>query len=249
MCTVTIVPKPGLKHAFRMACNRDERHGRVAASPPTNNGKKDHPADLSVLMPIDPVSGGTWVAVNEAGIALTLLNYNLPDPPTDRDASRGGVIPLLAQCRTIDEALKLAERVERDRMMPFRLVICDGRSLVLWRSTEAIDSAEVSTWSGRPVMYTSSGLGDQVVEGPRRELFDRWFGGDVNENLDKQRAFHQHRWPSREHLSIDMHREDARTVSYTVVDVESATATMRYYADGPSQAEPTATHTATIYPR
>ncbi|MEM6505748.1 MAG: NRDE family protein [Planctomycetota bacterium] len=249
MCTVTIVPKPGPKDAFRMACNRDESHGRPPADPPKHPGKKDYPDQRSVLMPIDPTSGGTWVAVNDAGIAFTLLNYNLPEPPTDRDQSRGAVIPSLAQAGTVQDALAMAGQLERERMMPFRLVMCDGKTLVLWRSTEPAEQAEMGPWPREPVMFTSSGLGDYLVEGPRRLLFEDWFSEDAKVNLDKQRDFHRHRWPDKQHLSIDMHREDARTVSYTVVDIGLAGATIRYYADGPSQTAPPVTDTMTLFKR
>ncbi|MEM9345067.1 MAG: NRDE family protein [Planctomycetota bacterium] len=249
MCTVTIVPKPGLKDAFRMACNRDESHGRAPADPPKHPGRKDYLDQRFVLMPIDPSSGGTWVAVNDAGIAFTLLNYNLPEPPTDRDQSRGAVIPFLAQADTVEDALAMAGQLERERMMPFRLVICDGKTLVLWRSTEPVEKTEIRPWSSEPVMFTSSGLGDHLVEGPRRELFEDWFGADVAINFDHQRDFHRHRWLDKQHVSIDMYREDARTVSYTVVDVELNNATIRYYADGPSQTAPPVTDTMTIFKR
>lgn len=193
-------------------------------------------------MPIDPGSDGTWVGVNEHGLALTLLNYNLPQPPTGRDQSRGRVIPMLLHVETVDELIAEASAIQAQRMMPFRLVACDGEKLLLWRSTEPIGQAEVCSWSREPVMYTSSGLGDHLVEGPRRELFEGWFGEDANENFEKQRAFHQHQWPGKEPLSINMYREDARTVSYTELDVESAGMVMRYYSDGPGQADPTTTH-------
>ncbi len=228
MCTVTIVPAGG-GGSFRMACNRDESHGRPPALPPqqqTING-------MTCLLPIDPGSGGTWVGVNEAGLALTLLNYNLIDPPTGRDRSRGSVIPQLLVARSVDEVISLARPIERERMMPFRLVVSDGQSLLLWRSTDPIEQAERSAWSGAPVMFTSSGLGDHLVEGPRRDLFDGWFGDDPSVYLDEQLAFHRHQWTGREHLSVCMHRADARTVSYTTVDVDPDAITMTYHPDRP----------------
>jgi hypothetical protein len=184
-------------------------------------------------MPIDPASNGTWVGVNENGLALTLLNYNPAEPPTDRDLSRGGVIPQLLHASTVDEVFALAAQIEANRMMPFRLVACDGRSLMLWRSTEPIEQAEVGPWSREPMMWTSSGLGDHVVEGPRRELFEGWFGDDAEAYLDRQDAFHRHRWDDREHLSVSMHRDDARTVSYTLVDIDLYAVTMTYHSDRP----------------
>lgn len=241
MCTVTIVPKPDWPGAFRMACNRDESHGRAPAEPPASFVKDTEASRRGYLMPTDPSSNGTWVAVNDAGLAFTLLNYNLSQPPKGRDMSRGDVIPSLLQATTMGEVIGLARTIKSERMMPFRLVVCDGRSLMLWPSTEPIEQVEVVPWSGEPVMFTSSGLGDDLVEGPRRALFEDWFGDDPSENFEKQDGFHRHRWPDRQHLSINMHRDDARTVSYTVVDLEPSQAAMHYYADGPDQDQATTT--------
>lgn len=240
MCTVTIVPgSAGQSPAWRMACSRDEQHGRAPASPPQANRFDG----VQALLPIDPSSGGTWVGVNEHGLALTLLNYNLPEPPTGRDRSRGEVIPALLSASSVDEVLSLAGRIERQRMMPFRLVACDGQRLMLWRGTEPIQQAELSQWDQRPVMYTSSGLGDHLVEPPRRELFDAWFGDEPSGYLQEQLAFHRHRWPGREHLSVSMAREDARTVSYTTVDVAAECVTMTYHPDRPDLEASEVVHT------
>ena len=232
MCTVTIVPT-GARDAgaFRMACSRDELHGRAPAQPPQTRTIDNQ----RVLMPIDPASNGTWVGVNQSGLALTLLNYNPTDPPIGRDRSRGTVIPLLLNARTVGDVVALASEVERERMMPFRLVACDGETLLLWRSTESIEQAEAGPWSRSPVMFTSSGLGDHMVEGPRRELFDTWFAVDATTYTDRQLAYHQHRWLGREHLSVAMHRDDARTVSYTTVTVDADRIAMIYHPDRPDR--------------
>lgn len=232
MCTVTIVPMGKQADGFRMACSRDESHGRPAALPPI----QDERDGVRFVMPIDPGSGGTWVAVNEHGLALTLLNYNLPEPPTGRDRSRGDVIPAVLSASNVQEVLDRLEVIERDRMMPFRLVACDGRSVMLWRSTEPADQVEITRWNGDPMMWTSSGLGDHLVEGPRRELFDAWFADEMPLSLtEDQLAFHCHQWPGREHLSVCMHREDARTVSYTTVDVNAEQIRLTYHPDRPDR--------------
>ena len=212
-----------------MAASRDEQHGRAPALSPQ---QRDF-AGVQTLMPIDPVSDGTWVGINEHGLALTLLNYNLPEPPIGRDRSRGVVIPSLLHAQSVDEVVQSLGPIERDRMTPFRLVACDGESIMLWRSTEPAEQVAAEPWDGTPLMYTSSGLGDHLVEGPRRALFDGWFGQDPAQYLDKQAGFHRHKWPGEEHLSVCMHREKARTVSYTLVDIGPSVMTMTYHPDRP----------------
>lgn len=85
-------------------------------------------------------------------------------------------------------------------------------------------------WAGptpivRPQMRTSSSLGDDVVEGVRRELFESMSAGEAPAWQDR---FHDAVWPDRTHLSVRMSRPDARTVSRTVVEVGDDVAVMRY---------------------
>lgn len=192
---------------------------------------------MPYVMPIDPSSNGTWVAVNAAGLGLTLLNYNPTDPPTDRDTSRGGVIPMLAGCDRLDEAIVACAQVPREQMMPFRLVMCDGKRVAAWRSTEPSTAIQVEPLGSQPQFFTSSGLGDHLVEGPRRSVFREWFGdimgADGQKLSERQDALHRHRWPDRPELSICMSRADARTVSYTVVEAGQQTVAMTYHPDRP----------------
>ncbi len=228
MCTVTIVPTPR-PGQWRMACSRDERHGRAPARPPE---PRIGPGGRAYLMPVDPVSDGTWVAVNDAGLALTLLNYNPKQPPTDRTVSRGGVVTALAGCATLEDAVAACAAIPAGDMMPFRLVLCDGQRFAVWRSDEPAESIPIQPLD-RPVMFTSSGLGDHLVEPPRRELFDGWFSEESEPWVQQQDAFHAHRWDDRPHLSVAMSREDARTVSYTTLDIGPDAITMRYHPDRP----------------
>jgi len=93
----------------------------------------------------------------------------------------------------------------------------------------------------RPVMFTSSGLGDARVEGPRRELFHDWFGDDPAQWPAQQDAFHRHRWPDRPELSVCMSREDARSVSLTVVEVTAAGVSLTYHGAPPDEPGPDVT--------
>ncbi len=88
-------------------------------------------------------------------------------------------------------------------------------------------------------MNTSSGLGDHVVEPPRRALFTRMFAGAAPDDFAAiQDAFHRHRWPDRPHLSVDMDRADAETVSLTVIELDDVSVTMRYVDGHPSADRP-----------
>jgi uncharacterized protein with NRDE domain len=92
MCTVSVLQLPG--NVIRVACNRDEQVTRAAALPPVVR----RIGGVRAMMPVDPVSGGTWVGADEAGVVMALLNYN----PRDASAaaaprSRGGDHPVVAR--------------------------------------------------------------------------------------------------------------------------------------------------------
>jgi hypothetical protein len=76
-------------------------------------------------------------------------------------------------------------------------------------------------------MFTSSSLGDAIVETPRRQLFERLvLAGD--DWLRGQFWFHRHRWAGRLELSVQMSRPDACTVSRTTIDVTSRRIDLQY---------------------
>lgn len=228
MCTVTVVPGDGM---VRLACNRDESHSRVTALPP----RVQRFGDCQAILPIDPVSAGTWVAVNDAGLAMTLLNVNREYRPARSDRcpqSRGMIIPRLLRHDSLSSATRAALDLDPTRFAPFRLVLADRRDLA------EIYSDGKGLWlSWRlegPHFFTSSGLGDEMVDGVRRDLFHEHFH-QPGDWLARQEAFHRHRWPDQPQLSVCMHREDARTVSYTLVTIEPDRVMLTYHPNAPDR--------------
>jgi hypothetical protein len=220
--------------SVRVAFNRDESRTRAAARAPhaQRTGRR------TALLPTDPVSGGTWLAVNDAGLVLAVLNGNPPDrlPATPKPArSRGALIPDLLTCDSPAAALHACERLAYPEFAPFRLVLV-GQGVVAdvrWDGREHMIMSRLS--GGTPLMFTSSGLGDHLVEGVRRELFDHLFASGPETWQAAQDTFHQHRWPGREHLSVNMSRATARTVSHSVIDLGAAEAVFAYHAGAPDQ--------------
>lgn len=232
MCTLTVVPLPGAR--VRLAFNRDEQRTRSPGLPP----ERRRFGDREAVLPTDPVSGGTWLAVNDAGLALALLNANPPDTGRGRAPrrSRGEVIPALLVCATPAAALGELERAVRyPDFAPFRLVLVgDGLAAdVRWDGQQPMVMSRLI--GGTPLLFTSSGLGDHLVEGVRRELFDDLFGGPADGWESAQDAFHRHRWSDRPHLSVNMERADARTVSHAVIELGPAAATFAYHPDAPDR--------------
>jgi len=223
MCTVTIVP---YDDGFRLVCNRDERRDRPAAAPPTVHRRQHSMATY----PEDPVGGGTWVGVNDAGLTAALLNRTIGSAASPGSASlrsRGRIIPNLLGCRSLTGALETMAGLDPAQFGLFRLMLVQGMVGVVLTSDGLALSVE-STTTSRPFMLTSSSLGDAVVETPRRHLFERLLLKDDGALTAAQARFHAHQWRSRAYLSVRMERPDARTVSRTCITVTSHTIELRY---------------------
>ncbi|MCC6908639.1 MAG: NRDE family protein [Phycisphaerales bacterium] len=234
MCTVTIIPlvgPDGERIGLRLATSRDESRQRPPALPPRVHRAGKHDS----IWPSDPVGGGTWVGVNQSGLVATLLNRNDGSPPSTHPSprSRGEIIPEILAQTSVSGAAEVVAALDARQYLPFTLVVTDGQNLL----RAAAGASEVDVASQQlelqPAMFTSSGLGDALVEAPRRRLFDGWFGNQPSEWPQRQASFHRHRWPDRPHLSVCMSRADARTVSLTVVDAIAAQMRMSYWGDSP----------------
>src|SRR6266404_1118143 len=88
MCTISFLPTAS---GFRLAMNRDEKRSRVAALAPEVFQIGEHRA----VYPREP-GGGTWLAVNDAGLCLALINWHrIEREPSGKIQSRGCIIPEL----------------------------------------------------------------------------------------------------------------------------------------------------------
>lgn len=234
MCTVTIILVSG---TVRLACNRDELRSRPVALSPV---VREFGARKAII-PIDPVSGGTWIAVNDSGIAATLLNVNLHPNVADVDGprrlSRGTLIPRLMACATLEDAERMSTTTDARQYSPFLLLLVDDEDISQFWSDGYSMRHERKALGDQPHLFTSSGLGDALVERPRRELFEQIFAPGENW-IAQQDAFHRHSWPDRRHLSVCMEREEARTVSHTMIEIEPKRVTVTYVPDAPDRAEP-----------
>lgn len=223
MCTVSIVPTGD---GCRIVCNRDERRDRPAAQPPDRRRR----ANADAVWPRDPESGGTWIGVNRWDLAAILLNRN---PPGDRResanaVSRGTIVPALLAHARLDDAVEAARRAARATYEPFTLLLVqDGRVVSIRNHRRR--SEIVSRSLARPIVFTSSSLGDRLVQQPRRRLFARLVEHSPAP-LDGQHAFHRHRWPARPEISVWMSRADAATVSRTVIDLQPGASRLQYTA-------------------
>jgi hypothetical protein len=222
VCTVSIVPSGD---GLRVMCNRDERRSRPLALAP----RSQNIAARRVLFPVDPASGGTWIGANDASLAFVLLNRTIDAdrPKTPPPHSRGTIIPTLLASDALHVAVKRAITLAPEHFAPFRLIALHGPRVAVVTSDGRRLSLHFED-TGRPLLFTSSALGDAVVAAPRRELFERLVVQSPSGWLDGQRCFHRHSWPRATETSVLMTRGDARTVSRTVLETTSPMTTFGY---------------------
>ena len=195
-------------------------------------------------MPIDVVSGGTWIGINDAGLFFSLLNVNVcgvNEKLEERDAltdfnpygSRGIIIPPLLACDSFHEINAIIEKLKVKNYRPFRLVFIDSVSMnsgyLRWDGRDK--EWNVLRWEGRPLFYTSSELGDDCVFSPRVNLFNDFFKDfDFSERYElMQNKFHSHFWKDKRDVSVNMERDNALTVSRSIVEIFNSHIKFKHY--------------------
>lgn len=208
MCTVSWLRRT---HGYLLYFNRDEQKSRPAALPPAvARGSCRH------ISSVDPVSGGTWLAVNEWGMTVSILNYYersgvLPSGKV----SRGRIVSALASAGDLEALSDGLKQFDLKEVSPFHLLAVspvfslrytwDGERLS--GGFEAENECLLTTSSHRPAEVTSY----------RRQLYRKMLGGEADPSAAE--AYHRSFDPERGALSVCMSREDAQTVSITRVEV------------------------------
>ena len=223
MCSVSLLPRDD---GFVLAMNRDESLSRVSALPPEVLGRDG----LSILCPRE-LSGGTWIGVNSAGMAFSLINwYSQPDCAFGAPVSRGQVVHALLSARSRAAAASLLRELPLQRMNPFRLMVVSSseRSLTEWRSGGG--DLELLDLPWKRHHWFSSALDEGKANRIRRRVCARMH--DDFFDLPSLRRLHRSHAPKAGPFSLCMHRNDACTVSYTEINVRGPMATT-YYIAGP----------------
>lgn len=232
MCTVTWILGDDTVELFT---NRDERHQRAPADPPAVVAGAVH----RFLAPRDADGGGTWVAANEAGLVVCLLNHWDAEEPKGAGRgllTRGHVVTGIAgAAATIDEAVAELERLEFDRLRGFQVVVLRGGSQPLHASWDGRQFALDAESRVRMPLVSSSYLPAEVRQ-VRRRVFDEFVAEHAGLDAETLLAFHRSERPEPGAFAVSMTREDAMTVSFTRVRVDNRSVTMRYEAGAPASA-------------
>jgi len=220
MCTISFLPK---LQGFYLAMNRDEKRTRSIAFPPSIVGL----ATCRAVLPREP-EGGTWIAVNDAGVCLALINWHrIASAQAYDTVSRGQVVGALAGKYSADEIATGIMKLPLRKLRPFRLIaiVPSERLVTEWRWNLEWLTMRNHEWQRQH--WFSSGLDEERAELERQRVCDVAHNGQLG-SLRWLRQLHRSHAPARGPFSICMHRSDATTVSYTEVVVSGRRATMRY---------------------
>ena len=226
MCTVSWIHQP---NGYELFCNRDELLTRKAALPP-------QVLDICGVKAIAPLDGdfrGSWVSVNEFGLALSLLNlYGESALGIGKFTSRGLLLMELAGCQSRIQVIeRIAEKL-LNRFQPFTLLAIEPgqAALIVWW-----DGADCTIdRNGESQMpLTSSSFDSASVIAGRKEYFSRLTTSVESVSSDTLIGFHRSHEPAASAYSTCMHRTDAETVSFSRIKVGADLIEFHYHPQSP----------------
>jgi len=226
MCTVTFIAQ---RKGYCLGMNRDEKLTRVDGLPPTRKRIDGR----AVLCPSEP-TGGTWIALNDTGISLALINWYSVTRRVDRGTiSRGDVINTVAAAASPEFVRAKLTELPLKRLNPFRLIGIFPASgeVVEWRWNLERLVRKKTPW--RTQQWISSGFDERAAQRARGREFQHALDHTSVPNLIWLRKLHSSHGPHIGPFSTCMHRPDAATVSYTEIAASTRTATMLYHAGPP----------------
>jgi hypothetical protein len=241
MCTVTFMPR---KRGYALAMNRDEKRTRAKGLPPNQRCIDG----VQVIYPSEP-SGGTWIALNDAGVTLALIDwYSVAARSSDITVSRGEIIPSLSNApdsKSIDA--RLAGRL-LNRINPFRLIgfFAAQRKIIEWQWDLRRLARKAHHWQSQ--QWISSGFDEPKAKRLRSSTFRHFQTQASAGTTNWLRRLHRSHSPERGPYSTCMHREDAATVSYTEITVSRTQASLRHHRGSPCKRSEISFHSLRLSP-
>ncbi|EKV27504.1 Hypothetical protein C882_1350 [Caenispirillum salinarum AK4] len=122
MCSVVILRRSDHPWPIVVGANRDEMRDRPWAPP-----ARHWPDRPEVRAGLDELAGGTWMGVNDTGLAAAVLNRVNTLGPAPGKRSRGElVLEALDHADAVD-AVEALSHLDPDAYRPFNMVIADNR--------------------------------------------------------------------------------------------------------------------------
>ncbi len=236
MCTASWIHS---NEGYSLFFNRDEKLTRREGLPPELRELRG----VKYISPLDGDHQGTWIAVNQFGLTLCLLNrYQMARSNTGVDFTSRGLllINLIDSVGQVEIENRLAHS-NLQYFQPFTLAVLQQRSETVvfqWDGLELLKHPK-----GDALMpLTSSSCDTLNVIERRRSQFEKFRdkAGELNE--ETLYRFHHSHDPSSGANSVCMHRDDAATVSFSTVRVDDGSIEFGYLQASPCMERRDAIH-------
>jgi hypothetical protein len=206
--------------------NRDELVTRKVAYPPeirSGNG-------VSYIVPIDADASGTWMGVNQFGMTVALMNSYGQIVQDGPFVSRGLLVLSLLDCSGQKGVLERLEQISLTDYRPLTIAVFEpGQSVAICRWDGQVSQVQKDV--APPLM--SSSFRESAVADHRVALFEAL----EEVNPTSLRAYHSGHIPEAGAYSVCMHRDDARTMSLSWVQVSRDQASFFYSPGAPCQTD------------
>lgn len=134
MCTLVILRRPDHEWPVVIGANRDEMIARPALPP-----GRHWPDRPEVVAGLDQLAGGSWLGLNDWGVAAAVLNRHGSLGPADGLRSRGElVLEALDHADAVDAATALSH-LDPAAYRTFNLIVADNRDAFWLRHAGAGD--------------------------------------------------------------------------------------------------------------
>ncbi len=229
MCTVTWLRQA---NGYELFCNRDERHERAEASPP-----EVRVADgVRMITPLDPDGGGTWIAVNQHGLSLCLLNgYRASDDlvPAPQFRSRGLLVTELATAASARDVLDDVKDRDLSAYRSFDLLVLGPDAPPRLASWNRAANAHRDAQARVPLVSCPVRAGE--VRQARTETLLRLVQEYQGVDASVLQVFHESQHPDGWIWSVSMHHEIAGTRSLSRVRVTADEVAFTYTPGRPGE--------------
>ena len=131
MCTLVVLRRPGHRWPLLMAANRDEMAAR-AWQPPARHWP-DRP---EVVAGLDETAGGSWLGLNDHGVAAAILNRVNSLGPAAGKRSRGELVLEALDHAEAAEAAKALGELNAAAYRSFNLVVADAEQAFWLRNQD-----------------------------------------------------------------------------------------------------------------
>lgn len=132
MCSVVILRRPGHVWPVLIAANRDEMTGRPSRAP-----GRHWPDRPEVVAGLDELSGGSWMGINDAGLAACVLNRVGTLGPAPGKRSRGELVLEALDHVTAEAAVEALTDLDPRAYRGFNLLVADEDQAFWLRGREA----------------------------------------------------------------------------------------------------------------